>query len=125
TLPVGIESCDERADEDLAAKERSLEGHYDQVAPRFIGCVAYPHDRRGGLSIKSRRRADDEIIVRRPSEHITGIGRLERDRAGFEINPIHVEGVAVAQIERDEHEARMLQIGQNILRTNAPEWRQI
>ena len=29
TLPVRIESGDERADEDFAGKERSLEGHYD------------------------------------------------------------------------------------------------
>ena len=104
TLSVRIETGDERTADDLARKERALERHHDEIAPRFIDRVAHAHNRGAGFAIESGRGANDKIVVGRPGQNVAGIRRFERDRAGFEIDAIHVEGVAIAQIERDEDE---------------------
>ena len=40
---------------------------------------------------KAVRSTDDEIVIGPPSQHVARIGCFERDRAGLEIDPIHVE----------------------------------
>ena len=47
--------------------------------------------------------------------------RFERDGAGLEIHPIHVEDRAIAEVERDQERFRMLRVGQDILRAHASE----
>ena len=119
TLPIRSEPGDERSADHLPVEERSLEGHHDEIAPWFVDRVAHPNDRVSAFPIEGGRRADDKIVVRRPGEDIARIGRFERDRARFEIDAIHVEGLRIAPVQRDENELRMLQVGQDILRPHA------
>lgn len=110
-LVVRRESGNERTAHHLSGKERLLERHHDEVAPRLVGRVAHADDGVSALSFEGRRGPDHEIVVRRPRQDIARVCRFQRHRAGFEIDPVDVESLTIAQIERDEDEARMLQIG--------------
>ena len=74
---VGIKARDERAVDGLPKKERLLEGHHDQVVPRFIRRIAHPDDRTAGFPIERGRGTDDKIVVRLPGEDVTGIRGLK------------------------------------------------
>ena len=107
-LAVGIKTRDERAVDGLPKKERLLEWHHDQIAPRFIRRIAHPDDRTAGFPVERSRGADDKIVVRLPGENVTGIRGLKGQCASFEIHSVDVESRPIAQVECNEERPRML-----------------
>jgi Zn/Cd-binding protein ZinT len=124
-LALRREPGDERSADDLPVEERLLEGHTTRS--------------RHGLSTASRTRMSvfplfpSKAVAARMTKSLSvvhvrtspWIGRLERDGARFEIDAIHVEGLRVAAVQGNEDKLRMLQVGQDILRTHAGERGQI
>ena len=121
TLAIRIEAGNQTTLDHFAIEERALEWHPDKVTPRLVNGIAHADDRSAAFAIKYRRAADDKVSVRLPRQNIARIRGLEGDPARFEIDPIHIEGLAIAQVKGDENELRMPQIKEDILRAHAAE----
>jgi hypothetical protein len=124
-LLSGAERGHERTVHDLAVEQRLFERHRHQVAPRLVRGVAHADDGVAGDGIERGRGADHEVPVRVPGQHVAWVLRLQRHRAGREVDAVHVEGAPVAQIEPHQHHARVLGTREHVLRAHALERRQV
>ena len=96
-----------------------------QLPPRRIFPVPHPDDATAVLPVGRHGGPDYEIVIIHPAADITGILRIKNQHAGHQVEPVQVEYLRVAPVERHIHLIGEMLVGDNILHPGTREGSQV
>jgi hypothetical protein len=97
----------------------------DEIAPRFAGAIAHPQRLAAVGVALGHGAANLEVRVGEPAQHVPGVLGVQHDRAGHQIDAIHIEHAAVAQVQSHENFVGMVAVGNDVGGADALKRRQI